>query len=166
MSKIVTLQHHQITDLAAEVAHKVGTATFHKRQAGATINLFGIPRGGVPAAYAVAMEYIRTYGWCYVTDDPNEADVFIDDIVDSGATMQRWADKYPGKHFFALVDKTDPALPPELNAWVVFPWETGEDGDAEDNVRRLLQFIGEDPKRGGLLETPKRVIKAWKFWTS
>jgi len=36
----------------------------------------------------------------------------------------------------------------------------------EDIVARLLLFIGEDPSRGGLVETPKRVIRAWKEWTS
>lgn len=34
------------------------------------------------------------------------------------------------------------------------------------NVKGLLQYIGEDPNREGLLETPKRVAKAWKEWTS
>lgn len=35
---------------------------------------------------------------------------------------------------------------------------------AEDNIRDLLYFIGEDPQRGGLKETPARVVKAWKHW--
>lgn len=30
----------------------------------------------------------------------------------------------------------------------------------------LKEVIGEDPRRGGLLETPARVRKAWKHWTS
>lgn len=29
----------------------------------------------------------------------------------------------------------------------------------------LLHIIGEDPERGGLLETPKRAMKAWREWT-
>jgi hypoxanthine-guanine phosphoribosyltransferase len=29
-------------------------------------------------------------------DDPAEADLFIDDIIDSGDTMRRWCDEYPG----------------------------------------------------------------------
>lgn len=33
-------------------------------------------------------------------------------------------------------------------------------------IRRLLvQIIGENPERGGLVETPARVVKAWKHWT-
>ncbi len=34
------------------------------------------------------------------------------------------------------------------------------------NVYEFLQFLGENPKRGGLLETPQRVVKAWKFFCS
>ena len=33
--------------------------------------------------------------------------------------------------------------------------------EAEEAVRTLLRYIGEDPKREGLVETPKRVVKAY-----
>jgi GTP cyclohydrolase IA len=33
-------------------------------------------------------------------------------------------------------------------------------------IRTLIRMVGEDPKREGLLETPKRVVKAWEEWTS
>ncbi len=36
----------------------------------------------------------------------------------------------------------------------------------EHDWRRFLLSIGEDPSRPGLLETPARVAKAWKHWTS
>ena len=36
------------------------------------------------------------------------------------------------------------------------------DKDAEDAFRTILAWIGEDPNREGLLETPKRVVKAFK----
>lgn len=36
----------------------------------------------------------------------------------------------------------------------------------EEAIKHLLEFIGEDPARGGLLETPARVAKAWDFWCS
>ena len=36
------------------------------------------------------------------------------------------------------------------------------DKDAEDAFRTILSWMGEDPSREGLLETPKRVVKAFK----
>ena len=36
----------------------------------------------------------------------------------------------------------------------------------EDCVREILKFIGEDPQREGLIDTPKRVRKAWEFLCS
>ena len=36
------------------------------------------------------------------------------------------------------------------------------DKDAEDAFRTILAWMGEDPSREGLLETPKRVVKAFK----
>lgn len=37
---------------------------------------------------------------------------------------------------------------------------------AEDAVRVLLEWAGEDPTREGLLDTPKRVVKAYGDWFS
>ena len=36
------------------------------------------------------------------------------------------------------------------------------DKQAEDAIRTILEWIGEDPRREGLRETPRRVIKAFK----
>jgi len=36
--------------------------------------------------------------------------------------------------------------------------------DAEEAVRVLLRWIGEDPKREGLIDTPKRVVDAYQDW--
>jgi GTP cyclohydrolase I len=36
----------------------------------------------------------------------------------------------------------------------------------EHDWRRFLKSLGEDPDRPGLIETPARVTKAWKHWTS
>ena len=35
----------------------------------------------------------------------------------------------------------------------------------EANTRNLLELLGEDPKREGLMNTPKRVAKSWDFLT-
>ena len=42
------------------------------------------------------------------------------------------------------------------------PAHSSEDLQA---VRRLLAYIGEDPDREGLLETPARFLKAWEEYT-
>lgn len=122
---------------------------------------FPIPRGGIPVAYLM-LSASPTFE---LVNSPDDADVFIDDIIDSGETMRKWCDDYPGKPFLAIVDKTNPSCE-YADKWVIFPWEKNEEGSIEDNIRRLLQFVGEDPARGGLLETPKRVAKAWAHWTS
>ena len=36
------------------------------------------------------------------------------------------------------------------------------DKEAEEAIRTILSWMGEDPKREGLIETPKRVVKAFK----
>lgn len=38
--------------------------------------------------------------------------------------------------------------------------------EAEAAVRTILKYIGEDPDREGLLNTPKRVVKAWDELTA
>lgn len=128
------------------------------------IQIYGIPRGGVPVAYM--LEGLRPDRFT-VVDKPIHAHCFVDDILDSGATREQWTATPGGRHipFFAMIDKqTDESF---KGKWVVFPWETNnEESGIEDNIRRLLQFIGEDPNRGGLQETPARVAKAWRHWCS
>ena len=116
--------------------------------------IWGVPRGGVYAALLVSA-YDRT---STIVEDVQQADVVIDDIIDSGATAKKF-EKWP---FFALIDK----LGEESHlagTWVSFPWERVlyETGP-EDNIKRLLEYIGEDPKREGLLETPSRVVKSYE----
>lgn len=126
--------------------------------------LYGIPRGGVPAAFAVKAALA---GRCVISDDPQYAHLFIDDIIDTGHTAKKYADEY-GTQTFALFERGENVQEGE---WLVFPWEAADespdnDASATDNVVRLLQYIGEDPMRGGLKETPKRVVKAWDEWCS
>jgi GTP cyclohydrolase IA len=48
-------------------------------------------------------------------------------------------------------------------------WENDTPDDnafTEHDWRRLLAHLGEDPTRQGLRETPARVDKAWRHWTS
>ncbi|HMB43890.1 MAG TPA: GTP cyclohydrolase I, partial [Luteimonas sp.] len=63
----------------------------------------------------------------------------------------------------------DAPLPPD-DADADAPLPPGIDGvtreAAEDAVRTLLRWSGEDPTREGLLDTPKRVVKAYRDWFS
>ena len=112
--------------------------------------VYGVPKGGMIAAGFLEQAAITPY--------PDEANIILDDIVDSGRTRQKYLDKYPDAKFVALFEKRD--------EWLVFPWEKDHpnaQGDTiQENITRMLQFIGEDPSREGLRETPNRIAKAWE----
>ena len=128
-------------------------------------NLYGIPRGGIVPAFAVARALTQRGHNTVVVDQIDKADAFIDDIIDSGTTYKRYKERYPNTPFFALVNKLDAD---SKLGWVVFPWENnnGKDEGIEDNVRRILQHVDPSPDREGIADTPKRVARAWKQWAS
>jgi GTP cyclohydrolase IA len=153
--------------------------------------IYGIPRGGIAVAYALqaALSQIYSEGHYTVVSNVEDANVVVDDLMDSGDTMARYQNKLYMQSrddmIFAVLGMKSvadtktfsrPALryevvSPEVfpDMWIVFPWEVsdaGHDVSAEDSVTRMLQAIGEDPTRQGLLETPKRVVKAWGEWFS
>jgi GTP cyclohydrolase I len=110
-----------------------------------SLKYYGIPNGGQPIAALLNP-----------VDNPEDADIIIDDLIDSGATLRRWVKKCPEKPFIALFNKSTEE---DLNGkWLVFPWENKNE-PVEDNFVRILQYLGEDPTREGLKETPKRYIK-------
>lgn len=109
---------------------------------------YGVPRGGQIVAGLTG----------YSVDTIEEADIIIDDIIDSGKTRDRYINRYK-KPFVSLFDMSE--TNGTENVWLVFPWEMREEGEetVEDNVTRLLQYFGEDVNREGLKETPKRFVK-------
>jgi GTP cyclohydrolase I len=117
-------------------------------------SVYPVPRGGIPAALALG-QYIRLS----LVSNPDEADFIMDDLVDSGATRE----KFPDKIFVCLIDKNSKLW---KGKWIVWPWEETSERGINDHIVRLLQYVGEDSNRPGLLETPERVAKAWKFWCS
>lgn len=121
-----------------------------------TFKVYGVPRGGVSAALAMGS---FTHLSILPVNHPEEADFILDDLIDSGRTMEKF--KQYGLPFHSLIDKRNWT---HGNDWVIWPWEETAEKGVEDNITRLLQYVGEDPMRGGLLETPHRVAKAWKFW--
>jgi GTP cyclohydrolase I len=151
MNKI-TLTHSDVLRLLPRLVDLISEKT---HGLDAPPRVYPIPRGGVPVAYALG-----TMTTISLVSDPARADIFVDDLIDSGATRARYAAQYPDIPFIALIEKSS------NDDWLVFPWEGSEEKSADDIPIRLLQFIGEDPARGGLLETPKRFLKAWQEYSS
>lgn len=124
--------------------------------------LYPIPRGGIPVALALS-----NVTGIPLTDTIRSQTLIVDDLVDSGATRQRYI-KY---HFASIhVKKNTPKkYYPEYfiskqDKWIKYWWEElSEEKPAEDAVIRLIQLVGEDLEREGLKETPKRVIKSWEY---
>lgn len=120
----------------------------------AQARVYGIPRGG----WYIADLLSRLSVGIIQVDSPELANVFVDDIIDSGRTKEKFLNEYPGRVFWAPFDKSiEPNLP-----WIVFPWEGSAEKDGEELITRVLEHIGEDPKRPGLIDTPTRVVKSWK----
>jgi GTP cyclohydrolase IA len=129
-------------------------------------SVYGVPQGGYPVAMLVG-QYL---GAELILGDQRGSDgivklgpstLVVDDLVDSGRTAAPFI--AAGCQFDALYRKphspadiaVDAAL---IDGWLVFPWERAT--GPEDAVVRLLQHIGENPSREGLLDTPRRVVKA------
>lgn len=156
MEDKVILTHGEVFDLCRQASEHIPEFMPGKIRT----CIYGIPRGGIPVAYILSglMGY-------RVTNDPEEAHYFVDDLIDSGVTCEKYCDQYPERPFIALMDKRDVASPFHKK-WVVFPWEETAEAGIEDHIARLIQYCGEDPTRGGLVETPARVAKAFSFYTS
>lgn len=118
---------------------------------------YPVPRGGVPVALAL----LRHIPDMTITDNIDHADFIVDDLIDTGRTMSKFPSFEQSGAFFALIDKRDWEHGQD---WVVWPWEKNANSGIEDHIVRLIQFIGDDPARGGLVDTPARVSRAWEFW--
>jgi len=116
--------------------------------------VYGVPRGGIIPSVLLSC----SLNLCLLEtldDTFFDGDILIvDDVIDSGKTRER----YKRYNFISLWDKSV-----DKNEWVEFPWERmNNESPVEDSITRILEFIGEDIKREGLLETPKRVTASWK----
>jgi len=114
--------------------------------------IYGVPKGGM-----IITGFLK---YAMITYSPNQADIILDDIYDSGNTQNYYSNNYPEIEFRALFNKKSDFG----NQWVVFPWEKdhpkGEE-TIQDNITRTLQYVGEDVTREGLLATPDRVERSY-----
>lgn len=137
--------------------------------------LYGIPRGGIPVAIALATNiglplYTEQDLISIKRGEKQGCPLIVDDIVDTGQTMAK--ELYEGFSKVALhikehtpVDKRPlffvDCLPTET--WIDYWWEQNTPSEGiQENITRILQYIGEDPTRVGLVDTPKRVAKMYQ----
>lgn len=130
-------------------------------------HVYGIPRGGCVPAALVA----RHLGLPLTATPHPENTLVVDDLVDSGATLGKWnANGFRTDALFRKSHSPTHLAPQAMfitDEWLHFPWEiiTAVEGPT-DHVLRLLEYLGEDPTRPGLLDTPMRVVRSLVEMTS
>jgi len=117
--------------------------------------IWPVPMGGYPVAVVLSnilqipiSNYLKSHS------------LIVDDIIDSGKTLSN----YDNDKAVLLVKNNKENevtyYAEKIEGWIKFPWE--KENDIEDTVIRQIEFIGENPNREGLKETPERVRKSWQ----
>jgi GTP cyclohydrolase I len=118
-------------------------------------SLYAVPMGGYPVA-AMLSELLTLP----LTTVVRKNTLIVDDLIDSGRTLS----DYKNDKAVLLVKNNRMTevnyFAEQADGWVVFPWE--KCNGAHDIVTRMMQYIGEDVTREGLIETPQRVVNSWK----
>jgi len=143
-----------------------------------TVYVYPVTKEVLPVLYMLApISNIK------ITEVLAQADLALDLVLNTGKMCAAWnADQTIP--FYIVVDKS--REPHDFHdKYLVFPWQQEKQHEfgmskeyddlspeSVDSIKRevvydLIREVMEiDPHREGLLETPKRVIKAWKHWTS
>jgi GTP cyclohydrolase I len=114
--------------------------------------VYGIPKGGM-----ILTAFLKK---AKIVHKPENANFILDDVISTGCTLGTYVEKYGDDITYHALFETQFYS----NKWLVMPWETacpGGEDNIQDNITRILQYIGEDVTREGLRDTPKRVIKSY-----
>lgn len=122
--------------------------------------IYPIPRGG----YFAAIELGKLLSLPIECDRSKITDntLVVDDICDSGKTIAEFSSNDTAVAFAKLRSQGKVTfcggIVPE-NDWLIFPDE--HNVTVEENIVRMLEYIGENPNREGLLGTPDRIRRMW-----
>ena len=119
--------------------------------------VYGIPRGG----YYPAIQLSNILGIPAITS-PISGVLVVDDIMDSGATLTPYTQDKAVVYCKDIekAEKSGIFYAEPFDEWLDIPDEKG--CGIEDHIRRMLEYIGEDPNREGLIGTPDRIVRMWK----
>lgn len=155
MDNKIKLSYYDYKEACGQLANEVVNSSKEYN------SIYPIPRGG----YFAAIEMSKHLDLPIIYDKEciTENTLIVDDITDSGKTLAAFPDndkavaycKERSRKYATFVGKVAGE-----NDWLVFPDE--HDVTVEDNIVRLLEYIGEDPNREGLKGTPDRIIRMWK----
>ncbi len=90
--------------------------------------VYGIPKNGMLIAIA-----LEKHGIIH-TEFPKTAQAFVDDLIDSGRTKEKWTKQY-NKPFYTLIDKKE-------KEWIKFYFEKETEDEETDLILRLKQIRG------------------------
>lgn len=120
--------------------------------------LYPIPRGGYYPAIVLSNVLHIPVAYNLNRDVPT---LIVDDIVDSGKTLEAYPDYDKAVVYAKDYAKDNVTFYGEIkDGWLLIPDE--KDCGIEDHIRRMIEYIGEDPTRQGLLGTPDRIMRMWK----
>jgi GTP cyclohydrolase I len=118
--------------------------------------VYGIPRGGVLVAHILSEELDIPF-----QEKPDKHSLIVDDLIDSGESLSKYSDNrkavlYRKPYSPLICDSIE-----TIDDWIEFFYENTND-DMEGSVARILEYIGENPNRDGLKDTPKRIVQSWE----
>lgn len=123
-------------------------------------SIYPIIRGGICVASELSSFSNVPIVW-ELSQDKRPSTLIVDDICDSGATLEPFMhDGYDcAVLHYAGHGATPTYYAEKSNEWIVYPWE--ESDEIAKTVARQIQYIGDNPGRAGVIETPDRVVKSW-----
>ena len=94
--------------------------------------IYGVPRGGLCLAVALSHALRQP-----LLSDPVPDALIVDDVYETGRTLQALHDRCPNAHFAVWVSKCPPlwwhaAVVTEHSEWLLFPWENRAQAMADE----------------------------------